>query len=63
VVAEAVLPAPAPQLTSIDVVLETLLEATLALNFSYCAVDPSRCSTAANRVLDGNLHTKHGVIS
>ena len=36
-----VLPAPAPELTFIDVVLETLLEATQTLNFSYRAVDPS----------------------
>jgi hypothetical protein len=31
-----VLPVPAPQLTVVDLILKTLLDATQSLNFAYC---------------------------
>jgi len=38
------LPAPAYQLTFIDLILKTALDATQTLNFAYCATDPSGSS-------------------
>jgi pimeloyl-ACP methyl ester carboxylesterase len=47
-----VLPAPAPQLTLIDLFLNALMNSTAILNFAYCAEDPS--AAAANEDLTEN---------
>jgi hypothetical protein len=36
-----VLPAPAPQLTFVDVIVEALVDSAGNLNFAYCATNPS----------------------
>jgi len=47
-----VLPAPAPRLTLIDLILKALIESTQVLKFGYCAEDPS--ASAANPDLTQN---------
>lgn len=58
-----VLPASAYQLTFIDLILKTALDATADPQLRVLRDGPQRLIGAAGHLLGGKLHTKHGVIS